>query len=236
MENEYNTPLSESRLPQSKPQRHKYLVELIKRRPWLFWLGVLVFLLSITTISMTSLFQAQTDSVMPPEPEPVPVATENPGVTSPTLNPRNLLYIWTLGAVALSFVAGSLIIAKQLKVSWRSLKFRQPAKFSASRTINRRQRRRKPVKLPLSPTLELSTTVSPVSAEPKPIVELPSCPIEPTVAAENPVPEAKEPTLAEIMDLRQHLSLTAILGESNRFRRYTDEPELNSSEPTTNFG
>lgn len=237
MENNHNTQehsakLSDSKLTQLQHQEQQNslnLTELIKRRPWLIWIGALVFLYSITAISVSSLLQTQTNSVIQQEPESTSVTAKNPTATT-EWSPRRLLHLWLLGAVAFSFVAGSLVIAKQLKV-----------KHPATQVLTRRQLRRRrerhfptvstttmetplPVALPMLATTEHQVTV-PLSEEKHLVAASVESSVEVTLPPldQSQALDSGEVSLVEMMDIRKHLPLSVILGDSNKFRSYTDE-------------
>lgn len=183
------------------------LLDLFKRHPWLFWSGVWVLLLSaaalISSIAILSL--THTGRTAHEEPQPTPIATENPAKTSQT---NNVSSLWVLGAIALTCGAGYLVISKRLNSS--SPRLAKPLKRSSARTPTRRQRRRRslqglpPVSTPPEP---IPTVTSPVPADVEPVVTvLPPEEIRPL--------DSGEESLAEMMDIRKQRSLSSILGET----------------------
>lgn len=216
MENNESTQQQSSELSDSKlaqPSRRptqlatlNFLLKLLKRWPWLVWTGVWAFLLLVTAIAIFSL--TYTGGVQQKEPEPTPTA-ENPAETSSqTGSPMPLLL---LGAVALTCVAGSLVIVKRRLAtsSQQPTKLRQRQRSSA-RGLTRRQQRKQllqdPPPVPTPPE-EPQPPVAPVPAETEPVVTV--------LPPEESHPlDAGEESLVEMMDIRKNRSLSSLLGEN----------------------
>lgn len=204
--------LSDSKLAQSSRRPAQlatlnFLLKLLKRWPWLVWTGVWAFLLLITAIAIFSL--TYTGGVQHKEPEPTPRAAENPAETSSQKgSPMPLLL---LGAVALSCVAGSLVLAKRRLAtsSQQPTKLRQRQRSSA-RGLTRRQQRKQllqePPPIPTPPE-EPQPPVAPVPAETEPVVTV--------LPPEESHPlDAGEESLVEMMDIRKNRSLSSLLGDN----------------------
>ena len=195
MENNQSTQQQSSELSNSKlaetssrqeiaqPGGLNSLLELLKHRPWLLWSGVWAFLLAIIAIATLSLID--TSIVEHEEPQPSPIATENPAQTSSqTGSPMSL---WLLGAVALSCAAGYLVISKRLNSSSWPL-------------VTRHQQEPPPVPTPLEPL----PPVELVPAETEPVVT-----VVPTKES-HPLDSGSQ-SLAEMMDIRKQRPLSSIL-------------------------
>lgn len=217
---------------ESKESQPRHVAELLRSRPWLVWLGALVFLVSITAISVDSLFLPETDNATQLELEP---RVENPAEIFP--NPSTLLQLWLLGSVAFCFVAGSLVIAKSNR-SCQLPKLRQSANSSAQAVLTRRQLRRRRLKAqpsvftPPEPPVKLSVPVetelivtAPLPSENQVLANTEISPPEATALPlqENPATDPGEDSLAEMLDIRKRLSLSAILRDCDRFRSYGEK-------------
>lgn len=204
--------LSDSKLAQSRRRPAQlatlnFLLKLLKRWPWLVWTGVWAFLLLITAIAIFSL--TYTVGVQQKEPEPTPRAAENPAETSSqTGSPMPLLL---LGAVALSCVAGSFVIAKRRLAtsSQQPTKLRQRQRSSV-KGLTRRQQRKQLLQesLPVvTPPEEPQLPVAAVPAETEPVVTV--------LPPEESHPlDAGEESLVEMMDIRKNRSLSSLLGDN----------------------
>lgn len=133
---------SESSYSQLTPSRHRqvelagsyFLRELIRRCPWLVWMGVGAFLLMIISISIQSIFRPV--FVSNEEPAPAPVVKTNP--TAPTSNP---VPWWLLGGFALGSAVSAIAIARRLHSSSQSQIY-QRFQSASTRTLTRRQQRK----------------------------------------------------------------------------------------------
>lgn len=201
--------LSTSALAQASPHPGqavgglKSLIELLKRYPWLIWGGMWAFLVALSAISIISL--THTGPVEQQKPAPTPVATEKPPASSS--HTSSSIYLWLLGAAALTCGAGSLLIYKRLKSSSLCDKLPNPLKSSSERSLTRRQRRKRmfqenpPLPTPLE---EPQPPAQPVPAEIEPVVTV--------LPPEESHPlDAEEESLAEMMDIRKQRSLSSIL-------------------------
>lgn len=218
MENNQSTQQSSAKLTRSNRRPRQtvnwnFLLTLLKHSPWLIWVGVLVLLSAISFNAISSLIYG--GNLPQAEPQPAPIAAQKPAKTSSqtTSYPQ----LWLFGAVALSCVAGSLIIYKRLNSSQpHQLRLR-----SSGRSLTRRQQRKRTIKaLPSSFPLRkppLSAITSSISTA----VESPS-PTTPVLDKSEPVvtvltPESSqrldsgEESLAEMMDIRKQRSLSSIL-------------------------
>lgn len=216
MEDHQSTQQQPSELKQSKLARtnrrsklpsSNLLVALLKRYPWLLWSGMWVLLLSaaafISSIAIFSLMH--TGRVAHQElPQPT-VATENPAKASQT---TSTMFLWVLGAVALTCSAAGYLASQRLNSSSSSAKPDQPVKRSAARIPTRRQRRRRS-------RHELLPSATP---EPKPITPPAPAEIEPVVTVLPPEEshplDTGEESLVEMMDIRKQRSLSSILDET----------------------
>lgn len=211
------------------------LLTLFKHWPWLIWGGVGVLLLAIAAIAILSLTHPIS---LEQEPEPKPIAAERPIETS--FQRDSYVPLWVVGAAALTFATGSLVIFKLLNSSSWSFKLRG----SSGRALTRRQQR----KLLLQGYSSVHTQPepsppAPISVEIEPVVILPpeeshsltsaeeslaemlddsslstseiaeSEPVVTVLPPENHLVDSGE-SLAEIMDIRKHRSLASILQNS----------------------
>jgi hypothetical protein len=215
--------------------RKNFLPELIRHSPWLVLIGVWSFLAAITTIAFFSI--TQVSNLKQEEPEPTPVETANPN----TFQTRSSRPWWLLGTVALIGAAGSVVIAKWVKSSSGLPKLRQRAKFTAKRKLTRRQQRKilqgkQPsfTSLPIVPlpaktepeitvlqpeeNQSLQSSESLVEkmppAEEKQLLNLEQLHAVTVLPPENNTLNSGEESLAEKMDIRKHLPLSTILGET----------------------
>lgn len=215
MENNETTQQQSSELNYSKPTwwsrspvqfaSLNSILKLIKRWPWLILPGVWVFLIALTAIALFSL--TYTGRVQQEEPKPTPVATDNlPETSSQASNP---IALWLLGTATLTCAAGYLVIYKRLNSSSRPAKLRERVKRSFTQGLTRRQQRKRLLQEspPVSTPLEPLPPVVPVPTEIEPVVTV--------VPPEESHPlDSGEESLAEMMDIRKHQSLSSILGNS----------------------
>ncbi|WP_250122293.1 hypothetical protein [Chroococcidiopsis sp. CCMEE 29] len=215
--------------------RKNFLPELIRHSPWLVLIGVWSFLAAVITIAFFSI--TQVSNLKQEEPEPTPVETASPN----TFQTRNSRPWWLLGTVTLIGAASSIIVAKWVKSSSGLPKLRQRIKFTAKRKLTRRQQRKllqgkQPsfTSLPIVPlpaktepeitvlqpeenqSLQSSESlvekIPPV--EEKQLLNLEQLHAVTVLPPENNTLNSGEESLAEKMDIRKHLSLSAILGET----------------------
>lgn len=194
-----------SKLPSSNP-----LIALLKRHPWLLWSGMWVLILSAAAfISSIAIFSLMHTGRIAHQELPRPtVATENPAKASQT---TSTMFLWVLGAVALTCsAAGYLAISQRLNSS-SSAKPGKPVKRSAQTPTRRQRRRRLRHELLPSPTppKPMPTVTPAVPAEVEPVVTV--------LPPEESHPlDTGEESLAEMMDIRKQRSLSSILDETSK--------------------
>lgn len=220
-----------------KPAKSSFLLELIKYYPWLVWIGVSTFLAALIVISVHSL--TQTGYVKDtPEPKPV-IANSNQNSQK-----RNPISWWLIGVVALGCSAGGVAIAKRVPISQLLKTRQQfKSSFKRART-RRQQRKlllqdnsvidtSSVTTLPEDATLETSFLLQ-ESLEPKADLQAEQILLlqddqtlnvaqesetkllsEVTVLPpENKTLDSKTQSLAQMMDIRKKLPLSALLGEN----------------------
>lgn len=101
--------LGQSKHEQKKLASSNFLLDLIKRCPWLLWLGVAAFLFTTIYVSLVSI--TQTGFVK--EEKPTPVVTQKPAATQTD----NSVPLWLLGVGIVGGCAGAIAIAKRLPSS-----------------------------------------------------------------------------------------------------------------------
>lgn len=182
------------------------LVALLKRYPWLLWSGMWVLLLSAAAfISSIAIFSLMHTGRVAHQELPQPIATENPAKASQT---TSTMFLWVLGAVALTCSAAGYLASQRSNSSSSSAKPEKPVKRSAARIPTRRQRRRRSRRelLPSPPPPEPKPITPPVPAEIEPVVTV--------LPPEESHPlDTGEESLAEMMDIRKQRSLSSILDE-----------------------
>lgn len=216
----------------------KSLLTLLKHWPWLIWGGVGVLLFAISAIAILSL----TYPLSLEQEEPTkPILAGEPTETS--FRRASYVPLWVVGTAALTFAAGSLVIFKLLNSSSRSSKLRE--RYSR-RSLTRRQQRKVLLQGHSSvPTQPEPSPLPTMPVEMVPVVMLPSqesysltlaeeslailgdhspcsnAESEPVVTVlppeENHLVDLEE-SLAEIMDIRKHRSLSSILQDSEGTR------------------
>lgn len=218
MENNQSTQQSSAKLTQSNRRPRQtvnwnFLLTLLKHSPWLIWVGVLVLLFAISFNAISSLIYGS--NLPQAEPQPTPVTTQKPVKTSSQTS--SYPHLWLFGAVALSCVAGSLVIYKRLNSSQPH----QRRLRSSGRALTRRQQRKRTIKALPSERNSRSTTRQRQTSSISTAVEspLPSTPVldksEPVVKVLTPEEsqpiDSGEESLAEMMDIRKQRSLSSIL-------------------------
>ncbi len=198
MENNQSTQQQSSELSYSKLHRSSRrktplsnnlntLLLLLNRSSWLIWGGMWLLLLALSAIAILSLIHPI--NLKQEEPEPKTVATEKPPETSSQTS--SSIHLWLVGAAALTFAAGSLVIFKRLNSSSQSPKLR---KRSSERALTRRKQRKIMLQGHSSPPTSLKplSPTAPMAAEIEPVVMLPP--------EESHSLDSGEESLAEMLD------------------------------------
>ncbi len=198
MENNQSTQQPSSELSYSKLHRSSRrktplsnnlntLLLLLNRSSWLIWGGMWLLLLALSAIAILSLIHPI--NLKQEEPEPKTVATEKPPETSSQTS--SSIHLWLVGAAALTFAAGSLVIFKRLNSSSQSPKLR---KRSSGRALTRRKQRKILLQghSSASTSLEPLSPTAPMAAEIEPVVMLPP--------EESHSLDSGEESLAEMLD------------------------------------
>lgn len=209
MENEENNQTTQqhsSESSSSKVADSSFLYKQIKHSFWLLWAGVGAFLITSISISIHSI--TQPNYVKNEQPEAMPVVTAPATTSSQTHSPVPL---WLLVA-AVGCTAGAIAIAKRRKKSVQPSPENQPPE-PQTQSLAQEQ-----ILLPLEENLQiylveepeelLAEEKIPPTLENQLLILLQELEIE-----ENPTNTGTE-SLAEMLDIRKQLPLSAILGES----------------------
>lgn len=134
---EFNSQLTRRR-PRQKKLRvvsSSTLLQLLRRGSWLFWVGILVFLLAIAAIAAFSLthigYVEQTGAT------PVTISTQRPNASAQTYSH---IAVGLLGAII--FLTGFVTLGKQLYRVSRSYRIRQRVQRSAALELKHRREQR----------------------------------------------------------------------------------------------
>ncbi len=169
-----------SKMEQSRRDRRKlansnFLLNLIKHRPWLLWIGVGAFLFTTIYISLVSITQT---SFVKEETKPISVTANRE-----TTQKDSSLPLWLLGAGIVGGCAGAFAIA----LRHPSSSYRHWGRFGTTpKALSRRQKRMQAGHLPSFPPVasqEVAPSVPTVSV-PLPENQLPSpeqIPLEETI-------------------------------------------------------
>lgn len=181
------------------------------QQPLLFWGGVWVGLLLVGSIAMTGLMSPQlakrdeplassaldAEAIAPAPAQPAPDPSASPSAP-PT--PADVP-VWSLGAIALSCAAGSLMLARQLKQSYRYEPLVKP-QLSATTAMQGNQRpstisASRSTSGPISgPAPDLSRSELSASA-------MPAVPVDVVPLDESHPLDWSEASLADLMDIRR---------------------------------
>ncbi|MBV8887041.1 MAG: hypothetical protein JO235_24020 [Chroococcidiopsidaceae cyanobacterium CP_BM_RX_35] len=187
--------------PRSARSRHRkaivsgnILLQLLRQGSGLFWGGLLVFLLAITTIAGFSI--TNIGYVEQPGPTSPPISIQKPD-SAQTSNYKALGLLGTL-----LFVAGFVAIGKHLNRLSRSRRLRPRTRRSAAIELTQRREQRQQLQPESMP-----------SKEEIPQAEELSVPSSSTASDLN---ASGSESLAEMMDIRKRWSLESILQKTSR--------------------
>lgn len=222
--------ITHTRHRKKTPSRN-FLIRVLQRSPWLLWLVLWLSLFIATSLSIFSLTYAGFGTRQA-RPLP-PIIVETPASASSRNDSQ--IALWVLGAI---FVcgAGYWFVFRQLQAPPKPKRIRLKRQQSRDQRLQRLNSLKEvPQTAPTTPLVEPLISVPPVEpAPPKPPISEPeviSAPEYSNVPDDNnddrqaePVitilpPEASPPvdvenvSLAEMMDMRKHRSLSSILGK-----------------------